>query len=519
MHYEACLLASRIRTKHVVSQASLAFVSETKQSLHYSFIRQRRVADHAKHIGHAQQTRSLSTTSKARRNVLSNIKEFTNQYPVCVFHSRSNNPYHNLAIENHILKYSAPNSRIFFSYTNRPCVVIGRNQNPWLECNIAKIQEGIIWDEDDWPDHPAPLKPGHKIPLDLVRRRSGGGTVIHDAGNLNFSFIVPNDKDFTRDTHGQLVVDVLKRYEGYGRVQGETALFEKIRVNERHDIVITLPGSEKEYKASGSAFKLTRGRALHHGTLLLASPNISDRPEEGKGRGIFSILLASPAKPFLEAKGVGSVPSPVHNLFRIDQGQQRKVLATKIANKIADTFMTQHDISVAPITYVDDHDCHEDVNKQIYDDAQEMMTDAWRFKQTPSFRYSAAHNYTKLSFDVKQGIINSPVMQDANSRRIESAPWSNLEGIPLHKVRSWSEHRPLRLRATKLGLVEHLFGVFPQINLSTANSIRRPPAAEDRIIHESKIQSEAQGIDVVKRKSSTEGVEVETEGDNVLVER
>lgn len=80
----------------------------------------------------------------------------------------------------------------------------------------------------------------------------------------------------------------------------------EIRVSPRHDIVIDVPenGAMQTFKVSGSAYKLVRTRALHHGTLLLASPNIGDI---GK-------YLRSPARDMITALGVESVRSPVRNL-------------------------------------------------------------------------------------------------------------------------------------------------------------------------------------------------------------
>jgi lipoate-protein ligase A len=81
-------------------------------------------------------------------------------------------------------------------------------------------------------------------------------------------------------------------------------------VNERHDIVMTPDATNTDInepptrKVSGSAFKLTRHRALHHGTCLLDSPNIHDL-----GR-----FLRSPARGYIHAKGVESVRSPVGNV-------------------------------------------------------------------------------------------------------------------------------------------------------------------------------------------------------------
>jgi lipoate-protein ligase A len=74
-------------------------------------------------------------------------------------------------------------------------------------------------------------------------------------------------------------------------------------VNERHDIVIS-ESDDQPRKISGSAFKLTRFRALHHGTCLLDSPNINE----------LGSFLRSPAREYIKAKGVESVRSPVANV-------------------------------------------------------------------------------------------------------------------------------------------------------------------------------------------------------------
>ena len=154
---------------------------------------------------------------------------------------------------------------------------------------------------------------GLDAPVDIVRRRSGGGTVFHDEGNVNWTVICPSSI-FTRDKHAEMVVRAL-RSNGIARA----------RVNERHDVVLDqgqkrgsdLPdpddthatpyqtSSPQALKVSGSAYKLTRARALHHGTCLLSSPNLNVIPH----------YLHSPAKSFITAKGVESVSSPVGNIL------------------------------------------------------------------------------------------------------------------------------------------------------------------------------------------------------------
>jgi lipoate-protein ligase A len=205
-----------------------------------------------------------------------------------IYQSLSTDPYVNLSIEHFLLENAPAESSILFLYANRPCVVIGRNQNPWLETDLRALHNdrwnGTVGDEE------AAI---------FVRRRSGGGAVFHDAGNLNYSVISPRTS-FTRDKHAEMVVRALHRV-------GAT----NTRVNERHDIVMARaegmendPNEPLTRKISGSAFKLTRHRALHHGTCLLDSPNIHDL-----GR-----YLRSSARGYIQAKGVESVRSPVGNV-------------------------------------------------------------------------------------------------------------------------------------------------------------------------------------------------------------
>ena len=209
--------------------------------------------------------------------------------------SRSDDPYFNLSVENYLLDKSPPDSMVLLLYINRPCIVIGRNQNPWLEVNLSQLRQNSL----------------HQ-PVDLVRRRSGGGTVFHDHGNVNFSIIRPTS-EFTRDRLVDMVVRAIRPDEP------------RAMVNERHDIVLQLGGEQVTRKISGSAYKLTRNRALHHATCLVDSPNLKE----------ISKLLNSPGAPYIKARGVDSVPSPISNLFpgSGEQGVERFI------RSVANTFL------------------------------------------------------------------------------------------------------------------------------------------------------------------------------------
>lgn len=287
------------------------------------------------HRGRGAQAFQLS--SQAHRTFSSFTENLSNpSNKLQSYVSRSNDPYLNLSIEDHILRKSPPDSTILFLYVNRPCVVIGRNQNPWSEVNLGILNAatGTKKLKDTEP-------PGI-CAVDLVRRRSGGGTVFHDEGNLNWSITCPRT-EFTRDKHAEMVVRALRK-------QG----IERARVNERHDIVLDqghekIPsdpddthrtpytvdsGVPRPLKVSGSAYKLTRQRALHHATTLLESPNLH----------IISQYLRSPAKHNIEAKGVESVSSPVSNI-----GLDLQAYQTRLQEVFATMYATVGKIDVAAI--------------------------------------------------------------------------------------------------------------------------------------------------------------------------
>jgi lipoate-protein ligase A len=91
--------------------------------------------------------------------------------------------------------------------------------------------------------------------IQVIRRISGGGTVFHDNGNLNFSFIRQSESgkqvDFRKYT--QPVIDFLKSI-------GVDAIFEG-----KNDLKV------EGLKISGNAEHIHGNRVLHHGTLLFST--------------------------------------------------------------------------------------------------------------------------------------------------------------------------------------------------------------------------------------------------------
>ena len=139
------------------------------------------------------------------------------------------NPFDNLALEAFFLEQSRPDEIVLMLWQNYNTVVIGRNQNAWRECRVRLLENDGGF---------------------LARRRSGGGAVYHDMGNLNFSFIAC-DSDY--DQAKQLEV-ILSAMHGLG-ISAEAS--------GRNDIIFD------GRKFSGNAYIRTKGRNCHHGTILV----------------------------------------------------------------------------------------------------------------------------------------------------------------------------------------------------------------------------------------------------------
>lgn len=179
-----------------------------------------------------------------------------------VVRSASDDVFANLALEDYLFQRLKPGERRLFLWRNRDAVVLGRYQNPWLECDLAALRADGV---------------------DLARRQSGGGTVWHDPGNLCFTFFGPPD-EFDRRENIQTVIRALASLG----IAAET--------NDRLDLLL---GGKK---ISGSAFRQTAAASFHHGTLLIRA-DLARLARYLRG----DVGLT-------RSKGIKSVRSPVANL-------------------------------------------------------------------------------------------------------------------------------------------------------------------------------------------------------------
>jgi len=125
-----------------------------------------------------------------------------------VFVSSCNDVFSNLALEDWCyqnVELSDGLSDFMILWRNKPCIVIGRHQNVWAECCIGRALEAGIH---------------------VARRRSGGGTVYHDIGNLNATFFT-NRKNYNRKANLEMIADVLRLH-----------CKDKLEVTKRDDIIL-----------------------------------------------------------------------------------------------------------------------------------------------------------------------------------------------------------------------------------------------------------------------------------------
>ena len=180
--------------------------------------------------------------------------------------NENNDPRINLAIEIFLLQEMKVDEPILLFYINEPSIIIGRNQNTIEEIN------------KDYVD-------AHGI--HVVRRFSGGGAVYHDFGNLNFSFIMPDDGNSFRDFE-KLTKPIVQALHEMG-VEGA-------QLKGRNDLVID------DMKFSGNAMYATKGRMFAHGTIMFDS-DINEVVNALKVR-----------KDKIESKGIKSIRSRVTNI-------------------------------------------------------------------------------------------------------------------------------------------------------------------------------------------------------------
>ena len=305
---------------------------------------------------HRQSFKSLSTS---REN------------PILVYRSVSKDPYVNLAFEDWMYENLSFEFHkcVLFLWRNDPTVVIGRHQNPWSECNLQLLKSQGI---------------------NLVRRKSGGGAVYHDHGNINCTFFTDRD-----------AYDRKNNLECLARFLKDTYKF-NVSLNERDDLIL-----DAKYKISGTAAKLGLKRAYHHCTLLC---NVDSEK-------LNKVLLPSYSGIFSNA--TKSVRSKTKNLFDDSVYDWQK-----ISCKLAKFFITGNELSKDDINWSEhlldiDPILHEK-SAEISSKRYELLDWEWNYGKTPKFTFTMESNLSfgtvKIEVMISKGVIVDSIVECGNDK-------------------------------------------------------------------------------------------------------
>ena len=271
---------------------------------------------------------------------------------LCIY-LKNTDPFFCLAAEEYFLKNFSDD--IFMLWQSNDTVVVGKHQNALAEINYRFVRENNIM---------------------VARRISGGGTVFHDSGNVNFSFIKnvksPSEISFKQFTAP--VVDALAKLGIDATTSG------------RNDLLIG------GLKISGNAEHVYKNRVLHHGTLLFSS-NLDN---------LGLAIKVVPGK--YESKAVQSNRSPVANIsqFLKTQMTTAQFIQFLISVQTENTGNSIYSLS------------ENDTLKIEMLKAEKFSAWEWNFGYSPRYSFSNEavrdENVLKTELQVEKGIITAAMV-------------------------------------------------------------------------------------------------------------
>lgn len=253
-------------------------------------------------------------------------------------------PYMNIASEEYLFRNSVSDEEYFLLYINNPSIIIGRNQNPFLEINPRVLT-------------------AQKFPI--VRRISGGGTVFHDLGNVSFSFI------------NKLGKNMFNRYREFTKpiITTLAVLGINAYLDERNNIRID------GKKISGNAQFTSKNKIISHGTLLFDS-DLKTLNE----------VLDVP-KSVLQTKATASVKSEVTNICN---HLNNEISIIEFKERLIKNLAQNN--SFEKITFSDNQQFEI---RKLADN--KYRTWEWTFGETPVFSYTKMvfYNNRKIIFEIE----------------------------------------------------------------------------------------------------------------------
>ena len=268
----------------------------------------------------------------------------------------SHDPFFNQAFEDYVFR-TFREDEVLLLWRNRPAVVVGCYQNICREVHVRALLE-------------------QNIPV--VRRMSGGGTVYHDLGNLNYTLITGQSGALDYD---RCLAPVLRALNALG-----------VPAQKSRTCDMTVDGK----KISGSAQKIANGRVLHHGTLLFdADLTRLDEITTGRKNNAFC------------SKGTQSAICTVTNLRPyLREDCEIVTFARQLAQKILPPGAKTVRLTQAQLA---------DVRRLAVDLYQSWD---WTWGKTPAFTYEKTAEFAgrpiRVRYEARHGLIrNAAVQSDA----------------------------------------------------------------------------------------------------------
>ena len=255
--------------------------------------------------------------------------------------------YVNLALEQELFASLPQGAGRLLIWKNNPAVVMGRFQNPWLECNLTKMIDSNI---------------------SLARRQSGGGTVYHDLGNMNISFLDWNE-DYDKNRNNLVLIETLKRHGHDPVASGRSDIQIRTRVGNR--------------KVSGAAFKQKKDRSFHHCTMLLRA-NLDL---------LNAYLLPKFKHDEAKTKAISSVRSIVANTLI-----EEEIFISDLIKE----YERERKCKVR-IIHWSEEEALEKVKGSAY--LEKLRSWEWVFGETPLFELELEKNGWNVKIAVKKGIV------------------------------------------------------------------------------------------------------------------
>ncbi len=257
------------------------------------------------------------------------------------------NPFFNIAAEEFVLKHFEED--VLMLWQSEPSVIVGKHQNTLNEVNLDFIRDNHI---------------------PVIRRISGGGTVFHDLGNLNYTLISTGSNrerliDFHKFTNP--VRAFLNTLGIHSEFEGKNNL------------------SIQGKKFSGNSAHVFKKRVMHHGTILFNTK--LDQLEKS----------SLPDKADIQDKAVQSIRATVGNIAEhLSDEYTISQFRSAFKNFLLDYFSITEIRSFSPSD-------HSGIHKLI---DEKYKGWEWNYGYSPAYTFQNEVDGISVKLSVKNGIIN-----------------------------------------------------------------------------------------------------------------